>query len=227
MKDKRVVLLLTLVALLAPALAILVGESQTGRALERRAYDGWFSIRGSLPRPDSVVLVAIDLASEESLGRYPWSRDWHSQLIRNLARAGAKVIAFDATFADPFPAQDTTLRRVMDSTGIVILGAKTQAFFGRGAEGFRLEEPAGVLQDAPIGIVDNLLDPVDGVVRTYPILREYPNRSVPELGVRVGLGRPVGQRHQSHAAALQLGDLPTCRGKLIRNDRFRQVDVGP
>ena len=40
-----------------------------------------------------------------------------------------------------------------------------------------------MLVDAPIGIVDNLRDPVDGVVRAYSILHDYPNRSVPELGV--------------------------------------------
>ncbi len=119
---RRLFVLLALVALVAPLLALAVGEARVGRALERRIYDGWFTLRGSLPRPESVVIVAIDLDSEESLGRYPWSRDWHTHLIRNLHRAGARVVAFDATFADPFPSQDTTFRQIIDSTGIAILG---------------------------------------------------------------------------------------------------------
>src|SRR5690349_15413168 len=109
MRDKRVFALLAAVGLVAPLLALAVGEARVGRTLERRIYDGWFNVRGPEPKPTDVAVVAIDLDSEQSLGRYPWSRDWHTRLIRNLARAGAKVVAFDATFADPYPAQDSTL----------------------------------------------------------------------------------------------------------------------
>src|SRR5690606_1680818 len=135
---------------------------------ERRLYDGWFTRRGALPVPDSVVVVAIDLASEESLGRYPWSRDWHARLVRNLARAGARVVAFDATFADAFPAQDTVLRAVLDSAGIGLLGVKTAVTRVRGSVAVGLEPPAGALRGVPVGLVDVVADPVDGVVREYP-----------------------------------------------------------
>jgi adenylate cyclase len=176
------------VGLLAPALAIGIGVSRPGQTLERRVYDYWFVRRGQLPRPENVVLVAIDLDSEQSLGRYPWSRDWHARVIRNLARAGARVVAFDATFFDQFPQQDTALRRVIDSTGIAVLGAKSRSA-GSGAqyslEG--LEVPEGVLAGTPLGVVDNLLDPVDGVVREYGIVRDYPGGRVPQLGVVAAL----------------------------------------
>ena len=183
-----------MVGLLAPALAAVVSVTQVGRALERRVYDGWFNFRGDLPKPDDVVVVAIDLASEQSLGRYPWSREWHTRLIRNLSRAGARVIAFDATFADTFPAQDVALRQIIDSTGIVILGAKTEVLQNRNAIGERLEEPGGALRGAPIGMVDNLIDPTDGVVRAYPLQHEYLQATVPQLGARAVLqylGLPV------------------------------------
>ena len=180
---RRTFFFLAVVAVLAPALAVVIGEARVGRALERRLYDGWFTARGSLPRPENVVVVAIDVDSEESLGRYPWSRDWHTHLIRNLARAGARVIAFDATFADPFPAQDTVLRQIIDSTRIAVLGAKTAVIFQRNARGFSLEEPVGVLRGAPIGIVDILGDPSDGVIREYPVLHTYPQGAIPQLGV--------------------------------------------
>lgn len=69
---RRRTLLLAVVALLASVLAVLVAEARAGRALERRVYDGWFTLRGTLPRPAEVVVVAIDTDSEASLGRYPW-----------------------------------------------------------------------------------------------------------------------------------------------------------
>lgn len=92
-------------------------------------------------------------------------------------------MAFDATFADEFPATDTILRAAIDETGITVLGAKTSVLFQRGARGFRLEEPAGVLRGVPIGIVDIKSDALDGVIREYPILHEYPQGVVPQLGV--------------------------------------------
>lgn len=183
----RLHVLLGAVALLAPLVALVVGETRLGRAMERRLYDARFTLRRPLPRPESVVIVAVDLESEQSLGSYPWSRGWHTRLIRNLYRAGARVVAFDLTFGDAVPAQDTSLRAVIDSTGIVVLGAKTASMVRRGAVGMRLEEPAGVLRGAPIGIVDFDADPVDGIVREYPILQWYPQGLVPQLGVQAVL----------------------------------------
>ncbi|HUH11575.1 MAG TPA: CHASE2 domain-containing protein, partial [Longimicrobiales bacterium] len=156
---RRLALPLALVALAAPLLGLLLAEARVGRTLERRVYDGWFTLRGELPRPDEVVVVAIDTDSEQSLGRYPWSREWHARLVANLHRAGARVVAFDATFADALPG-DEALRATLDATGIAVLGAKTDVLFRRGARGFRLEEPAGALRGAPIGIVDIAPDAV-------------------------------------------------------------------
>jgi adenylate cyclase len=175
------------VGLVAPALALVVAETPFGRGVERKLYDGWFGVRGTLPKPDDVVIVAIDLDSEESIGRYPWSREWHARLIRNLARAGAKVVAFDATFADPFPREDPALRQIIDSTGIVVLGAKTEVVLNRNAVGSSLEEPGGDLRGVPIGIVDFAADPVDGAIREYPILNDYAQGPVPQLGVEAVL----------------------------------------
>lgn len=179
---KRRTVLLAAVALLAPLLALVFAEARVGRALERRVYDGWFTLRGAGPRPPGVVLVAIDLDSEASLGRYPWGRAWHARLLHNLHRAGARVVAFDLTFADPSP-DDSVFRAAIDETGIAVLGAKTDVVFRRGARGFRLEEPTPALRAAPIGIVDELPDAVDGVVREYPVLHAYPQGDRAQLGV--------------------------------------------
>lgn len=200
--------LLAAVALLAPLLALAVAEARVGRALERRVYDGWFTLRGTLPRPDGVVVVAIDTDSEASLGRYPWSREWHARLLRNLHRAGARVVAFDLTFADPFPGPDSAFRAAIDQTGIAVLGAKTDVVFRRGARGYRLEEPAGVLRGAPVGIVDVRPDAVDGVVREYPVAHAYPRGVVPQLGVQAvlrAMGMPADSLRQT-AGGWRLAD---------------------
>lgn len=202
------------VAVLAPLLAIVFAEARVGRAIERRVYDGWFTLRGPLPRPKHVVVVAIDLDSEASLGRYPWSRKWHAQLLRNLRRAGARVVAFDLTFADPTP-DDTAFRAAIDQTGIAVLGAKTDVVYRRGARGFRLEEPAAAFQGVPYGIVDQRPDAVDGVIREYPVQHGYPQ------GMRLQLGVEAVRRYlRLPANALQEED-----GGWRLGDRF--IPRGP
>jgi len=191
---KRRTVLLAAVALLAPLLALAFAEARVGRLLERRVYDGWFTLRGVEPRPPGVVVVAIDLDSEASLGSYPWGRAWHARLLRNLHRAGARVVAFDLTFADPSP-DDSVFRAAVDETGIAVLGAKTDVVFRRGAHGFRLEEPTPALRGVPIGIVDELPDALDGVIREYPVLHAYPQGSRAQLAVAAVLryrGLPAG-----------------------------------
>lgn len=51
--------------------------------------------------PDSdVVIVAIDEESLQVLGRWPWSRSIHAELISQLAKIGSKVVAFDVLLAE-------------------------------------------------------------------------------------------------------------------------------
>lgn len=180
---KSTSLLLAGVAVLAPAIALLTAETRVGRTLERRVYDGWFTLRGESTPPPEVAVVAIDVESEKSLGRYPWGREWHAKLLRNLKLAGARVVAFDATFADALP-NDSVFRAAIEETGIAVLGAKTNVVYQRGATGYSLERPVAALTNAPIGIVDINPDPLDAVIREYPIIHEYPQDTIPQLGIQ-------------------------------------------
>ena len=48
-----------------------------------------------------IVLVAVDEASLEVFGRWPWPRDRHGYVVRYLKEAGAKAIIFDILFLEP------------------------------------------------------------------------------------------------------------------------------
>src|SRR2546428_8970270 len=48
-----------------------------------------------------IVLIAIDEASLETFGRWPWPRDRHGYLVHYLKQAGAKAIVFDILFLEP------------------------------------------------------------------------------------------------------------------------------
>lgn len=47
-----------------------------------------------------VVVVAIDDSSLQKIGRWPWSRDVHAELLDRLTAMGARAIGFDVLFAE-------------------------------------------------------------------------------------------------------------------------------
>ncbi len=68
--------------------------------LERRFYD--FSSTSTSRQPsDRIAIIAIDDVSIANIGRWPWQRDVHAQLIDQLTSAKAKVIANTVFFFEP------------------------------------------------------------------------------------------------------------------------------
>jgi adenylate cyclase len=96
--------------LLLSAAVVVVGVALTldlTGALQRLEYTSVnerFNIRGRQAPPDDVVMVAIDDKSFSDLdARFPFRRKLQAQVIRNLTRAGAKVIAYDIQITEPDP----------------------------------------------------------------------------------------------------------------------------
>jgi class 3 adenylate cyclase/CHASE2 domain-containing sensor protein len=50
---------------------------------------------------DQLALVAIDDSSLDTIGRWPWKREWLAQATDEIVRAGAKTLAFDILFIEP------------------------------------------------------------------------------------------------------------------------------
>ena len=102
--------------------------------------DARFDRRGQQPTPEQVVVVGIDDPSLNTTGTFPFRRRYHARVIRNLARAGAAVIAYDVQFTQqgPRPADDVALientraaaPRVVMATTAVEPGGKTLVFGG-------------------------------------------------------------------------------------------------
>jgi serine/threonine-protein kinase len=68
--------------------------------LERRLYD-YASTRTSRQPSDRIAIIAIDDQSISNIGRWPWPRDVHAELIDKLAAAKAKTIVHTAFFFEP------------------------------------------------------------------------------------------------------------------------------
>ena len=87
-------------AMIALAVLILYKSTDAIDTLERRFYD--FGVTSSSRQPsDRIAVIAIDDTSIANIGRWPWSRDVHAEMIDKLAAAKAKTIAYSVFFTEP------------------------------------------------------------------------------------------------------------------------------
>ncbi len=68
--------------------------------LERRLYDVGSTATSRQPS-DRIAIIAIDDQSVGNIGRWPWPRDVHGELIDKLSAAKAKTIVHTAFFFEP------------------------------------------------------------------------------------------------------------------------------
>ena len=112
-----------LTAVGAAALAVLVTLSGLTAAPDAWVYDRL--VRGAAPEADPrIVVVDIDQKSLAELGRWPWSRRVHAQLVDRLRLAEAKGIAFNILLSEPAlfdPEGDALLARAISRSGRVVL----------------------------------------------------------------------------------------------------------
>jgi len=109
--------------ILAVCLGVVAGILNEFPAMQGLQHDIIVSI-AKKPEKKDIVIVAIDEHSLEKLGRWPWSRSIHAQLIDKLKQAGVKAIGMDIFFMEPEqtnPEADQKLAQAMVRQGKVVL----------------------------------------------------------------------------------------------------------
>ena len=88
-------------ALLVGFAALRIADPAPIEEIRLRTFDAFQRIdpRKKTIRP--VTIVDIDEKSMEKLGQWPWPRTRIAELVTELTRLGAVVIAFDAVFSEP------------------------------------------------------------------------------------------------------------------------------
>jgi len=78
----------------------MASSSDLVQSLERLAYD--WGVRASSHSPSArIAVIAIDDQSIANIGRWPWSREIHAQMVVKLKQAGAKVVGYASFFFEP------------------------------------------------------------------------------------------------------------------------------
>ncbi|MGH8671221.1 MAG: CHASE2 domain-containing protein, partial [Burkholderiales bacterium] len=88
------------VGLLVSVAFLLTSGSELLQSLERKAYDMGMQAT-SLTPSDQVAIIAIDDESIANIGRWPWSREIHAQMVDKLAQAKVKVIGSTVFYLEP------------------------------------------------------------------------------------------------------------------------------
>jgi CHASE2 domain-containing sensor protein/two-component sensor histidine kinase len=147
-------------------LCLLVSYRLTERP-DNLAYDALMKLRPTLP--SDVVIVAIDESSLRTIGRWPWPRDVHTQLIGQLAAARPAAIGYDVLFVEP-SADDDALADAIGRAGNVVLPV---TFTVPGVDGapFELQPPVPPITQKvrAVGHAD-LTPDQDGIVRRASLL---------------------------------------------------------
>ena len=88
-----------LTGLITVLLVLVLTQTPFIQSLERNAYD-WGVNLSSSDANKRIAVIAIDDESIANLGRWPWPRDQHADLINFLAQGGAKVIGYTVMFLE-------------------------------------------------------------------------------------------------------------------------------
>lgn len=116
------------------------------------------------PASPEVVLIAIDDRSINAIGRWPWRRAIHAQLVRNLSEQNPKAIGLDILFSEAdldYPTDDMLLADAVADSGQVVLPVAPTTV---GAPVGQL--PALITAAAAVGHVQLRVD-ADGGVRSF------------------------------------------------------------
>lgn len=219
MARRRILVEWLAVALVASAVVAWFARDRIAERLDHAVYDGLLSL-DRRPPPDDIVIVAIDTPSLAAVGRWPWPRGIHTDLVRRIAARRPKAIGYDVLFVEPDsdPAVDTALAAAIAKAGNVFLPVLIDVPGPNGAP-YRLAPPIAPVAAAAAGIGHVDLDfDRDGLVRRGILLeRAGSGLRMPHLVERIyrAVARHASPSFAAAAAAPRAGGLVHDRQVLI------------
>jgi diguanylate cyclase (GGDEF)-like protein/PAS domain S-box-containing protein len=133
----------------------------------------------------NIVVVAIDTASIQKIGVWPWPRSLHAELITKLQKAGVEDVALDIDFSSSStPAFDETFAAALRQAGSVILPVFKQP----SPIGIHVNEPLPLFRSTSWAALVNVAPDERGVVRQYPFGDAVHGHFVPSMAVQLAGG---------------------------------------
>lgn len=160
-------------SLAAVFVAVVFLQSPLGRWSDLFLYDALFLYKPQQANVENIVVISIDERSFNELSmQWPWPRSVHGQLVDQLAKEKAAVVAFDLLFAEPSTSEnDQKFADAIARHGNVVLAGNIEELFDSHvgfSDGYQVIEPTPILElvKGPVfkGVVAYHLD-TDGFLR--------------------------------------------------------------
>ncbi len=167
-------------ALILVALTVVIHLTQLFSRVDHLIFDYGQKIT-STAAPEDVIIIAIDQASLSQIGRWPWSRTVHANLLQRLKPEQPAAIGLDVIFAESEqanPAADVLLAKAIAESGKVVLPVLLETVRANGQVIETLPLPAFMEHAADVGRVHAVLDE-DSIARS--------------VYLHEGIGEPVWQ----------------------------------
>lgn len=169
------------IALLLALLAFVLAAGGWLWRADRLVYDTGLLL-WQKSAPPEVLVVAIDDASIDAIGRWPWRRAVHATLLERLAAAKPRAIVLDLLLSepDPDPQQDLLLAAALHRASPVVMPVAWQSVPGLPLQ---ILLPVPVLRDAvDLGAGEAVVD-ADGVLRHAFVAAGPPGQAYPHLAL--------------------------------------------
>jgi adenylate cyclase len=103
--DIGLAVLVTIFSLGLYSYIVLGGNSSSGfrfiQNIENRSLDARFNLRGTRPHDDNIVIVGLEENTLQKVGAFPIPRNAYAKMVEQLAKGGARIVAFDFNFPVP------------------------------------------------------------------------------------------------------------------------------
>lgn len=157
----------------------------TGPWFDKYSYGLYDAIVKVVQRPappvEDVVIITIDEASIQHLGRWPWSRHVHAELLHSLQSAAPKVVAFNVIFSEVASNKSASLafkQAISASAFPVVLPVLDHTQHSD----FFFRTPNTLLATSRIQV------DTDAVIRRVQLLRDTPHELLPQLSLQAYWG---------------------------------------
>ncbi|WP_293374227.1 CHASE2 domain-containing protein [Phenylobacterium sp. SCN 70-31] len=169
------------VAALSSIVLLLAVLGGAATRLDNLFYDAMTRLSARPPSAD-IVVVAIDNRSIAEIGRWPWPRSEHATLLRRLAEAKPRAVAYDVLLVDPDrdPAVDADLAAAVALTPTLLPASFDVP--GRDGAPYEIALPVRPLRAAAAGVGHvNVAFDADGVVRRAFLSQHAGDQEWPHL----------------------------------------------
>jgi len=172
--------------------SLLVIALVVGRLTDRLDYIVYDTALAAVERapPDDIAIIAIDNASLQAIGHWPWPRRIHAQLLERLAEAKPRSVGYDVLFIEPTPDDRALAEAVARNRTYLPLVIDVP---GSNGAAYDLVTPAAPIAAAAAGLAQvNLHFDGDRVIRKIYLEEGGGGRSWLQLGALMAGAQPEG-----------------------------------